>query len=229
MNDPILVTGASRRVGLQLALSLAEAGHDVLAVSRTPARSGHPRIRHLAADLQRKADRDRLIEQVNQEIGGLRGIIHNASLWLEDDLDNLDAMFRLHVEAPFHLNRALYPALRRVERADIIHVCDDTASRGSQHHIAYAATKTALLNMTLSFAERYAPWVRVNAVSPGLLILKEDSTPEYREQTLKKALLEFEPGAAPLIEAVLYLLGSSYSTGSNIVVNGGRHLRKRNA
>ena len=50
---------------------------------------------------------------------------------------------------------------------------------------------------------------------------------QYRQQALKKALLEFEPGAQPLIEAVMFLLDSQYSTGSNVVINGGRHLKNR--
>ncbi|MNC72477.1 Dihydrofolate reductase FolM [compost metagenome] len=69
--------------------------------------------------------------------------------------------------------------------------------------------------------------VRVNAILPGLLILKEGGDEAYRQQTLKKALLEFEPGAQPLIEAVQFLLDSQYSTGSNVVINGGRHLKNR--
>lgn len=44
---------------------------------------------------------------------------------------------------------------------------------------------------------------------------------------MKKALLEFEPGAGPLIETVKYLLASQYSTGSQVVINGGRHLKNR--
>jgi dihydromonapterin reductase/dihydrofolate reductase len=80
--------------------------------------------------------------------------------------------------------------------------------------------------MVLSFAEKYAPKVRVNGILPGLLILKEGDE-AYRQQTLKKALLEFEPGAGPLIETVKYLLASQYSTGSQVVINGGRHLKNR--
>ena len=157
----------------------------------------------------------------------MRAIVHNASLWLDDDLANLNTMFKLHVEAPYHLNLALGAQLAKVDKADIIHICDETSSRGSGSHIGYAATKAALQNMVLSFAAKYAPNIRVNAILPGLLILKENSDEAYRQQTLKKALLEFEPGAQPLIEAVQFLLESQYSTGSNVVINGGRHLKNR--
>ncbi|MGE7991228.1 dihydromonapterin reductase [Pseudomonas sp. NPDC089554] len=228
MNSPILITGASQRVGLALALALANAGHTVVSASRSiRPEAAHPNIVQFQADLCLEDDRRALVEHLKQHYDGLRAIIHNASLWLDDNLCNLDTMFRLHVEAPYHLNLALGAQLAKLDKADIIHICDETSSRGSKSHIGYAATKAALQNMVLSFAEKYAPKVRVNGILPGLLILKEDGDEAYRQQTLKKALLEFEPGAQPLIEAVMFLLDSQYSTGSQVVINGGRHLKNR--
>lgn len=228
MNSPILVTGASQRVGLALALELAQAGHTVVSASRTvQPQAAHPNIVQFQADLCRADDRQALIDYMVEHYDGLRAIIHNASLWLDDGLDNLETMFRLHVEAPYHLNLALGEMLAKQDKADIIHICDETSSRGSKSHIGYAATKAALQNMVLSFAEKYAPKVHVNGILPGLLILKEGGDEAYRQHTLKKALLEFEPGAGPLIETVKYLLASQYSTGSQVVINGGRHLKNR--
>jgi dihydromonapterin reductase / dihydrofolate reductase len=228
MIKPILLTGASQRVGLELSKRLADSGSLIISASRTKPDLNHNNIIHFKVDLQNAEDRLRLINHIKNNYTGLRAIIHNASLWLGDNLDNLKSMYEIHIEAPYHLNSELTSLLENTEKSDIIHICDDSSSRGSRNHIAYAATKAALQNMTLSFAEKLAPKVRVNSISPGLLILKEASTTEYRLQTLKKAVLEYEPGADPLIDAVIYLLNTNYSTGSNIVVNGGRHLRKGN-
>jgi len=226
MLSPILISGTSKRVGQALALHLAESGFAVLAVNRKAIKNEHPRIEPLKADLCQREEREALIKHIRRRYPSLRGIIHNASAWLDDDLASLEQMYQLHIEAPFHLNLELGELLLNEERADIIHIGDESASRGSQKHIAYAATKAALLNMSLSFAERYAPTVRVNAISPGLLLFKEGSDAAYQQQALNKAALRFEPGAAPLLEAVDYLLQASYSTGSNIVINGGRHLKQ---
>ncbi|MCQ2995310.1 dihydromonapterin reductase [Pseudomonas syringae] len=224
---PILITGASQRVGLELAIELAKAGHFVVNASRSIAHTPeHPNIVSFQTDLLLAEDRMALVGYLKANYTGLRAVIHNASLWLDDGVDNLNTMFKLHMEAPYHLNHELAPLLVMSEKSDIIHICDETSSRGSKSHIAYAATKAALQNMVLSFAEKLAPDIRVNAVLPGLLILKENSDEAYRSQTLKKALLEFEPGSRPLIDAVFYLLNTQYSTGSSVVVNGGRHLKK---
>lgn len=227
MNNPILITGASQRVGLELAIELAKVGHCVVNASRSIAHTPeHPNIVSFQTDLQRAEDRMALVDYLKSNFSGLRAVIHNASLWLDDSVDNLNIMFKLHVEAPYHLNHELASLLGNSPKADIIHICDETSSRGSKSHIAYAATKAALQNMVLSFAEKFAPDIRVNAILPGLLILKENSDEAYRNQALKKALLEFEPGSQPLIDAVFYLLNTQYSTGSSVVVNGGRHLKK---
>ncbi|WP_068829761.1 dihydromonapterin reductase [Pseudomonas sp. BMS12] len=225
---PILVTGANKRGGLAICQALLAQGQPVVAIYRdTPGElASLANVDMLQADLSQRDSRAALIDDIKNRYPALRGIIHNASLWLDDSLDNLGQMLQVHVEAPYQLNEALTPLLQGVERADIIHVCDDTATQGTKNHIAYAASKAALLNLALSFAEKLAPNIRVNAISPGLLMLKEGSDAEYRDKTIRKALLEIEPGNAPLVDAVLYLLHSTYHSGNNIVINGGRHLKR---
>jgi dihydromonapterin reductase / dihydrofolate reductase len=227
MNSPILITGTSKRVGRALMHSLAEAGHEVITVNRSIADGEHQGVLNFQADLSSRSDREVLIGKLKATVPSLRAVIHNASMWLDDSLGNLDYMFRVHVEAPFHLNTELAGLLAQATRADIIHICDESAARGSKSHIAYAATKAALQNMTLSFAATLAPTIRVNSISPGLLIFKEGSDDPYQQDTLAKAVLPYEPGVEPLVDAVNFLLKSNYSTGSNIVVNGGRHLKRK--
>lgn len=228
---PILVTGANKRGGLEICRALHAQGISIIGVYRSmPGELLEiPGATLLQADLCDPQSRERLIESVNERFDSLRGIIHNASLWLDDSLVNLERMLQIHVAAPYQLNERLQGLLRRSSRADIIHIGDDTAVHGTKNHVAYAASKAALLNLMLSFAEKFAPAIRVNAISPGLLKLKEGSDMDYREKTLRKALLEVEPGNAPLVDAVLYLLGSHYHTGNNIIINGGRHLKRQNA
>lgn len=226
--SPILVTGANKRGGLAICRALHAKGHAVIGVYRsTPGELAEmPEITCLQADLTEPQSRQALIDNISSRFDSLRAIIHNASMWLEDSPAHLEQMLQLHVVAPYQLNEALQPLLHRCPRADIIHVCDDTAVQGTKNHIAYAASKAGLLNLMLSFAEKFAPNIRVNAISPGLLQLKEGSDQAYRDKTLRKALLELEPGNAPLVDAVLYLLDSQYHTGNNIVINGGRHLKR---
>lgn len=223
---PLLVTGANRRVGLALTRRLLAEGQPVIAVYRDdPGPLRDLEIEAYQVDLAEEAQRDTLLQQLHERHPALRGIVHNASVWAEDGLENLRLLYRLHLEAPYHLNLGLQELLLAAPRADIIHIGDDSATRGSRNHIGYAATKAALHNLTLSFAEALAPRVRVNTIAPGLLIFKEGAAEAYRQATLDKALLDFEPGADPIVDTVLYLLSTQYATGSTFTVNGGRHLR----
>lgn len=183
-------------------------------------------VTRIQADLTVEQDRIKLVDAVKEKFGSVRAVIHNASVWLDDGLENLLKMQAIHVEAPFHLNRAFADLLRASgAKSDIIHIADDSSLRGSKNHIAYAATKAAMANLTLSFAKSLAPAICVNTVAPGFLLAPVGSTDQYVSEAKAKGLIESEPGSAPLIEAVMYLLAGRYSTGSTISINGGRHLK----
>ena len=110
--------------------------------------------------------------------------------------------------------------------ADIIHMSDYVASTGSHKHIAYAASKAALDNLTLSFASKYAPLVKVNSIAPALLMFNPQDDSAYREKALKKSLLGVAPGESEGVNAIRYLLDSRYLTGKTIALDGGRHLAR---
>lgn len=109
-------------------------------------------------------------------------------------------------------------------QADIIHMSDYVASTGSKKHIAYAASKAALDNLTLSFATQLAPLVKVNSIAPALLMFNQHDDATYRKKALKKSLLGITPGEAEGVSAIRYILESRYLTGKVIALDGGRHL-----
>ena len=111
MNSPILVTGASQRVGLALALELAQAGHTVVSASRSvQPQAAHPNIVQFQADLCQAAERQALIDYLHNHYDGLRAIIHNASLWLDDGLDNLETCLLYTSPSPRDLSTSRMPS-----------------------------------------------------------------------------------------------------------------------
>ena len=105
----------------------------------------------------------------------LHSIVHNASSWFTDpggrqNLDHLALMMRVHIGAPMVLTETLAPALLGSDNPSVIHISDHVANRGSDQHMAYAASKSAMLNLTKSQAKKYAPDIRVNALCPRYLI-----------------------------------------------------------
>ena len=108
-----------------------------------------------------------------------------------DIADDADSRPRAYL-----LNHALESLLRGFGHAasDIIHITDYVVERGSDKHIAYAASKAALDNMTRSFARKLAPEVKVNAIAPSLIMFNEHDDAEYRKQALDKSLMKIAPG-----------------------------------
>jgi dihydromonapterin reductase/dihydrofolate reductase len=236
MDDALLITGVGKRAGLHLARSFLKRGQRVIGTYRTR-RDSIDELEAQGAELHRcdfyeEREIDALIEAVQAGHGTLRGIIHNASDWLPDrgDLPAAEVMRRMmqvHVTAPYRINLALAPLLKAAAGgvADIVHLGDYVSGRGSRKHIAYAASKAAQDNLTLSFATLLAPSVKVNSIAPALLLFNEHDEAEYRERALSKSLLEREGGLDELQRAVDYLFESRFVTGRIMHLDGGRHLR----
>lgn len=235
MELPVLITGASQRLGLAIAKDLLSQSIPVVITYRTqkPAvddleASGATTIQ---ADFSTPQGIDRAIDKIQHVSSALRAIIHNASDW-EPESDHTDyqqlmtQMMQVHAVAPYRLNLALAKLLtNQPGPADIIHMTDYVQDIGSDKHIAYAASKAALHNLTLSFAKKLAPKVKVNSIAPALLMFNDGDSDAYREKALKKSLLEIVPGAVEAVKAVNYLLNSEYMTGQTLHLDGGRLLK----
>ncbi|TPE47755.1 dihydromonapterin reductase [Maribrevibacterium harenarium] len=237
---PIIVTGGAQRLGLAITKFLYDQHIPVVVTYRRPKPSVDALIaagvRCLRVDFSHTNSVTEFIATIKQDYGALRGIIHNASEWqAEEDADDIsklmECMWSVHVATPYRINSELEPLLKAgaellQEQTDIIHVTDYVAERGSDKHIAYAASKAGLANLTLSFAKKLAPQVKVNTIAPSLLMFKPDDDENYRQKALSKSLLQIEPGEQEGVAAVQYLLNSRYMTGRTIALDGGRHLAK---
>lgn len=231
-----LITGIGRRAGFHLARSFLERGMPVIGTYRTEYTRLH-KLEALGAELyqcdfHKRDDVEHLIAAVKERHKDLRGIVHNASQWISEageEPDNavIDKMMRVHATIPYELNQALGPLLMAHDgpHADIIHVGDYVSGRGSKKHIAYAASKAAQDNLTLSFAQKLAPKVKVNSVAPALLAFNDHDEDDYKSKALGKSLMHREGGFDELQRAVDYLFDSHYVTGRILPLDGGRHLK----
>lgn len=239
MTSPILITGAGQRIGLALAKHFLSQDQAIIITYRT---------RHSAVDLLEQqgavciyadfstdAGISTFIDALKQHTDSLRAIVHNASSWdceaNNPDFESLfDNMMRIHAKTPYLINNKCADLLLAYQltskaTADIIHLTDYVVETGSPKHIAYAASKAALDNLTKSFSAKYAPNIKVNSVAPSLIIFNEHDDEAYRAKTLKKSLMGIEPGCQEIINSIDLLLQSHYITGRALPVDGGRHLK----
>ena len=230
---PILITGASQRVGLHCAQRLLDEGQAVIISYRT-ARPAVEQLRAagavtLHADFSSLAGIMAFIDALRQHTDCLRAIVHNASEWLAetpgDEAEVFTRMFSIHMLAPYLINLHGAELLQRSPVADIVHISDDVTRKGSSKHTAYCASKAGLESLTLSFAARLAPQIKVNGIAPALLMFQPDDDAAYRAKTLAKSALGIEPGPEVIYQSLRYLLDTPYVTGTTLTVNGGRHLK----
>ncbi|WP_347564654.1 dihydromonapterin reductase [Alteromonas sp. 5E99-2] len=235
LTHPILITGGTQRLGLAIAEDLIKQNQSVIITYRTH----KPAVEYLSTlgahlihtDFEEESSVANLLSQVKKRAPKLKAIIHNASDWDaelsdESDIDTLNKMMKIHVSVPYQLNWALKENLFQTSGfADIIHMTDYVQDTGSAKYIAYSASKAALHNLTLSFAKKLAPKVKVNSIAPALVMFNDEDTENYRIESSKKSLLQQVPGPQEAVKAVNYLLDSNYITGQTLHLNGGRHLK----
>lgn len=237
MNDnhsgAILITGVGKRIGYGLAAHFLAQGIPVVGTYRSW-RDSLDSLQKQGASLYPCDFYDAnavttLIQTLQSQQIPLRAIIHNASDWLPDNsplpaAEIFTRMMLVHANVPYQLNNALAAHLE--SPGDIIHITDYVAQTGSKKHIAYAASKAALENMTLSFAALLAPDIKVNAIAPALMLFNPDDDDAYRAKALEKSLLQKEGGLQEVLDTVDYLMASTYITGRILHLDGGRHLKR---
>jgi dihydromonapterin reductase/dihydrofolate reductase len=232
--ESILITGVSRRLGLALAEHFLSKGFKVIGTYRTERSELFALFDQGATlyqvDFNDRKGLDNFIEKLKENHTHLRAIIHNSSDWIPESSalncgDIFDQMMTVHAKAPYLINHAMQEPLTNNGKGDIIHISDYVAAKGSKKHIAYAASKAALENLSLSFAAAFAPSIKVNTIAPALLKFNEGDDEAYRAKALSKALLPIEGSFEEAIATVEYIMNSRYITGRTLNLDGGRHLK----
>ncbi len=237
MQQSVVITGGAQRIGLAVAKWAVSQGYHVVVSYRT-LKPGVDELQELGvlciqADFSTQSGIDTFITQVKSNCHSLRALIHNASEWLAESeeqpvAETFQRMMQIHAMVPYQLNLALGALLQCGEGlSDIIHLTDYVATTGSPRHIAYAASKAALENLSQSFATLYAPQIKVNSIAPGLLMFNQGDDAAFKAKAINKSLLQIEPGSQVVLDTIDYVMRCDYLTGRCIHLDGGRHLATR--
>jgi 3-oxoacyl-[acyl-carrier protein] reductase/pteridine reductase len=229
-----LVTGAAKRIGRTLALTLAEAGASVAITfrdSESDAAETVAEIRALGVEAAPFRAELRDPEQIRTAIDAavarfsrLDILVNNAGRFETAALENItveqwDAMFEINTRAPFLTAQAVYPHLKAVA-GRIINI----GSLGGLHpwptHAHYCTSKAALHMLTRTMSKAWAPEISVNCVAPGMIVNGEVD-PEY-EHFARRTPMKRNGTAADVAEAVLFFAtGPHFITGQILSVDGG--------
>ena len=213
-----LVTGGTGRVGAAIADRLERDGWSVLAAGRTD------------GDVSRPDEARALVERAVSELGGLDLLVNAAGEGFApksvDDLNEADwdRAFGATAKGSFFVTQAAAPRLRE-SRGCVVMVEDVAAYRAWPSFAAHCAAKAAQAMLTRVFARALAPEVRVCGVAPGPVAVE----PDQEERRAAETALGRVGSPADVAEAVVFLAGASFVTGTSLVVDGGRLLQSRPA
>lgn len=238
-NKCVLVTGAARRIGREIALAFARKGARVLVHfyrSRREAESLAREIRKMGgeaalyrADLSHPGQAAALAKKILKREGAIDVLVNSASVFYPTPWKTLtdkdwDAFLALHVKAPFFLAQALAPAMKKKGAGRIVNIADAGVYRGASQHLAYMVSKAALLSLTQGLAKALAPEVLVTAVCPGPVLSPEGYSRSDRRKVERKTLVGRWGRPEDVAAAVVFLAESEYITGSAHAVDGGMTL-----
>lgn len=245
-NAPVvLVTGAARRVGAEIARALHAAGACVAIHYRSSAAEadrlaaelnavrpdeGGESAATFATDLLDIAALPSLVDAVVARFGRLDALVNNASSFHATKVGAVDTaawddLMGSNLRAPLFLSQAAAPHLDR-SGGCIVNITDIHAERPLKGYPVYCAAKAGLLGLTRALALELGPRVRVNAVAPGPIEWPQndhDFPPATRAAIIEHTLLKRVGSPADIARTVKFLVfDAPYVTGQVINVDGGR-------
>jgi pteridine reductase len=232
-----LITGAAHRLGRAFALTLANQGYAVLLhyhQSAETAATTADEIRALGvpvypvrADLTDSAQIQSLFSFLDSLSLKLKVLVNSAAGMKRANLRSItenewDMTLNLNLRAPLLL--AQRAAERMTEGGLIINIADAGAGKAWTGYPAYVVSKIGLETLTRLMAKTYAPTIRVNAISPGLVLPSANIPRDEWEKLVSRLPLKHTAALEDISLALDFLLKNESITGQTIVVDGGYSL-----
>jgi NAD(P)-dependent dehydrogenase (short-subunit alcohol dehydrogenase family) len=245
----VLVTGSTTGIGEACAQVFAESGATVMLSGRheergrsvlAAIRAAGGSAEFTAADLREPQACERLVGETIGRLGGLDVLINNAGiLYTANALDTSDAQWldtmAVNLNAVFYLSRAAVKHMKAAGKGAIVNIASEWGLNGEADHVAYCASKGAVIQITRCMALDHArDNIRVNSVCPGEIhtrmvddiLAKRGGDPQANLRQLA-AGIPMRRLAQPLeVARCVHFLASdlaSYVTGTNFCVDGGNN------
>jgi NAD(P)-dependent dehydrogenase (short-subunit alcohol dehydrogenase family) len=234
-----LVTGAARRIGREIALALARAGHDVAVHCNQSRKEGEDLSTEIVAlgrraaivqgDLADSAVPARIVAEANAALGPLAGLVNNASVFDDDRIETLTAeswarQININLRAPVLLAQAFSRQLPGTATGNIVNLIDQRVWKLAPDYFSYTIAKSGLWTATRTLAQALAPRIRVNAIGPGPVLPHKGMSQEKFEKLAGLTLLARRTSPREIADDVLFIVSQPSLTGQMIALDGGQHL-----
>lgn len=233
----VVVTGASRGIGREIALAFAREGAKVACVATTEAGAQATvdaiggEAKAYACDVSDAASVDALIEAVTKDFGVPAVLVNNAGITRDTLLlrmkdDDWDRVLAVNLKGAFLTTRAVTRGMMKARYGRIVNISSIIGQTGAAGQANYAAAKAGLSGLTKSVAKELGSrGITCNAVAPGFIEtdMTESLPAEMRESVVKSAPAGRLGSPADIAAAVLFLASeeAGYITGQTLTVDGG--------
>ena len=237
--DNVIVTGATRGIGLAIAKRLAADGFHVIAVARRNSEAleraaANPvagALTFAALDLADVGAIPAFARETRARLGPIYGLVNNAGVGTEGLLANMpdseiEALIRLNTLSPILMSKYVVRGMMAERRGRVVNIASIIASTGFNALSVYAATKASLVGFTRSLAREVGRvGVTVNAIAPGFIDtqLTGGLDEASRERVVARSALRrlADPADVAAMAAFLMGEGGRNITGAVMTVDGG--------
>ena len=245
MNDKFkkwaFVTGGAKRIGATIAETLHDNGFNVAIHYNSSSDSAEQLCAQfnakkqnssiaIGADLLDQSSLENLIPSLIEKTKRLDVLVNNASTFYPTPIEKItledwENLFGTNLKAPLFLSKYAAKYLQQ-SRGTIINIIDIHSKKPLKDHPIYGSAKSGLAMLTRSLASDLAPDVRVNGISPGLILWPENNpSDQVKNNILQQIPLKKIGTSEDIANCVLFLIEDApYITGEIIAVDGGRSM-----
>ena len=241
MSKTILITGAAKRIGKEIALTFSDMGWNIIIHYNSSKKdaedlqsilnSANPNsAKIIQANLDIQEDVERLIHASKSFFSRIDVLVNNASAFYPTPIknastDDWDKLIGSNLKGPLFLIKGLHEMIASVN-GSIINITDTNLTKGVANFSVYTAAKGGLQSITKGLARELAPNINVNAVAPVSMLEPPDETwsDEKKASVIKNIPLKRMGSEKDIANTVKFLVNAKYITGQTIKVDGGRSL-----
>lgn len=241
MNKTALITGATRGIGKQIALTLAQNGYDIAINYRTENETLKETKKEIEekgvkcltvqGDVSNFEDCERFVKEIIEEYGKIDVLVNNAGITKDTLLmrmkkEDFEDVIDTNLIGTFNVTKNVISHMMKARSGRIINISSVVGVAGNAGQTNYSASKAGIIGFTKSLAKEVASrGILVNAVAPGFIetemtdVLKED----IKEEIAKSIPLKRMGTTQDVANLIKFLAGedSAYITGQVINVDGG--------